>query len=161
MTTLCQWKMSSILGPLYLVASDRGLRGVYWRKQKLPLVRSLAGSTPELRILAQAALEIEEYLERSRKSFDVALDIQGTPFQKTVWSALLKIPFGKTVSYTDVAARIKNERAVRAVGSANAKNPLCIIVPCHRVIAASAKLGGYSGGLALKTKLLALEGVRL
>ena len=83
----------------------------------------------------------------------------GTAFQKKVWQELYKIPFGKTAAYKDIAKGIKNAKAVRAVGSANGKNPICVIIPCHRVIAADGSIGGYSGGSDIKKKLLKLEGV--
>ena len=85
------------------------------------------------------------------------MDIIGTDFQIQVWQALAQIPYGQTISYTDIAKKIKNPKAVRAVGSANGKNPLAIIVPCHRVISADGTLGGYAGGLKIKTALLNLE----
>lgn len=153
---LLQWRMDSELGPLFLVASAQGLRGVFWDKQKAPMAKSLGGAAAEL-ILAQAAKELSEYFSGKRKNFEIPLEADGTAFQKRVWQQLAKIPYGKTFSYTDIASQINNERAVRAVGTANGKNPLCIIVPCHRVIAADGTLGGYSGGLEKKTKLLELE----
>ena len=87
----------------------------------------------------------------------MALDLEGTTFQKKVWAQLSKIPYGQTCSYKDIAKGIQNEKAVRAVGSANGKNPACIIVPCHRVIAHNGSLGGYSGGLKMKKTLLEIE----
>ena len=88
----------------------------------------------------------------------MALDVGGTAFQKKVWAALAKIPYGKTVSYSDIARGIQNKNAVRAVGTANGRNPVSIIVPCHRVIQHNGTLGGYAGGLPVKVKLLGLEG---
>lgn len=150
-----QWMMNSKIGPLYLVASEKGLQGVFWKKQTTPMTKSLKGSEREIKILSQAAHELEEYFSSQRKKFEVPLDIHGTPFQKQVWEQLNKIPYGKTHSYKEIANQIKNAKAVRAVGTANGKNPLCIIV--HRVIAADGSLGGYSGGLDIKNKLLQLE----
>ena len=92
-----------------------------------------------------------------QKIAPVPLAAKGTAFQQSVWHALLKIPYGETCSYRDIATQISNPKAIRAVGSANAKNPLCVFIPCHRVINASGKLGGYSGGIAHKSGLLALE----
>ena len=106
---------------------------------------------------AYAKRELKEYFSGKRKKFSVPLNAQGTAFQKSVWNQLSKIPYGKTVSYRDIAIKIKNKKAVRAVGTANGKNPFCIIIPCHRVIAADGSLGGYSGGIQFKKKLLALE----
>ena len=152
-----QWQMNSKIGSLYLVASDKGLQGIFRKKQKFPLIKYLKISGAEARILSKAVCQLEEYLAGKRKKFDVPLDTAGTPFQKKVWQELRKIPYGKTCSYKDIAHRIKNPKAVRAVGGANGKNPLCIIVPCHRVIAHDRSLGGYSWGLPMKMKLLELE----
>ncbi|AFX99956.1 methylated-DNA--[protein]-cysteine S-methyltransferase [Bdellovibrio bacteriovorus] len=153
-----QWKMNSPLGDLYLVASEKGLQSLYWKKTAgIPLASSLTGKDGAIKILKQTETELAEYFKGQRQDFDVPLDVTGTDFQESVWKQLKKIPYGKTVSYTDIARRIKKEKAVRAVGTANGKNPICIIVPCHRVIAASGSLGGYSGGLERKEALLRLE----
>lgn len=155
--TLLQWQIQSSIGSIFLVASKKGLQGVFLEKQPVHLSKSLKEKNAVTNILADAAKQLEEYFAGKRTDFDLPFDIAGTPFQKQVWKALSKIPYGKTVSYRDIAKKINNPKAVRAVGSANGKNPLCIIVPCHRVIAADGTLGGYSGGLDIKTKLLALE----
>jgi methylated-DNA-[protein]-cysteine S-methyltransferase len=158
--TAAQWKMTSKAGDIYLVASNKGLRSLYFSKRDSdPMAKDLKSPAPEIQILAQAVRELEEYFDKKRKAFTVPLDAQGTEFQKKVWEQLAKIPFGKTASYKDIAAGLKNDKAFRAVGTANGKNPLSIIVPCHRVIAANGTLGGYSGGLLNKVKLLELEGV--
>lgn len=156
-----QWKMKSIVGDLYLVASQKGLKAVLWQKQVgIPYIKSLDGESNEIKILKQSAEELNEYLTGKRKYFAVALDMEGTPFQMSVWKALLKIPYGQTTSYKKVAQAI-GSNAIRAVGSANGKNPLCIIVPCHRVITSDGKIGGYSAGLKIKRALLSLEGKRI
>jgi methylated-DNA-[protein]-cysteine S-methyltransferase len=152
-----QWKMNSQIGPLYLVASDRGLQGVHWKKQKLPLAPTLKSREARFKILAKAVAQLDEYFAARRKSFDLPLDMQGSEFQKRVWKALSRIPYGRTLSYKDIARKLKHERAVRAVGTANGKNPLSIVIPCHRVIASNGSLAGYAGGLAIKAQLLALE----
>lgn len=154
-----QWKMDSKIGPLHLVASPKGLNGIFFRKQAAPMAVSLSGSAPEVRVLARAARELDAYFAGKLKTFRVPLDASGTAFQKSVWNSLRRIPYGRTCSYRDIARRIRNPRAVRAVGSANGKNPLCVIVPCHRVISHDGSLGGYSGGIRIKTQLLAHEGV--
>jgi methylated-DNA-[protein]-cysteine S-methyltransferase len=155
-----QWKMDSKIGSIYLVASSQGLRGVYWRKQiAIPTITSLHATHPETKVLKQAVKELEEYFDGQRKKFEIPLEISGTPFQKKVWGRLSKIPYGKTFSYQDIARQIGNEKASRAVGNANGKNPLCIVLPCHRVIASNGQFGGYVGGLDKKTKLLKLEGL--
>jgi methylated-DNA-[protein]-cysteine S-methyltransferase len=143
---------------LYLVASKKGLRGVHWKKQNAPLLKALKGTSPQTRVLSKAARELGEYFAGKRARFSLPLDAVGTAFQKRVWRELRRIPFGKTRSYKDIARRIRNPKAVRAVGTANGQNPLCIVVPCHRVIAADGSLGGYSAGLSIKRKLLRIEG---
>ena len=109
-------------------------------------------------ILDRAASELGEYLAGSRTSFDLPLSPRGTEFERRVWGELARIPFGRTVSYSDVAAAIGRPRAVRAVGAANGRNPLPIVVPCHRVIGKSGDPVGYAGGLAVKAWLLEHEG---
>lgn len=103
------------------------------------------------------ARQISEYFTGMRQSFDIALEPQGTEFQKRVWKALQNIPYGATISYKQLAENVGKPGAYRAVGSANGKNPICLLIPCHRVVASDGALGGYSGGLAVKQHLLALE----
>jgi len=100
---------------------------------------------------------LEEYLIGKRKEFDIPLALEGTYFQKAVWQALIEIPYGETRSYLDIASKIGNSKAVRAVGLANNRNPIAIIVPCHRVIGKNGKLVGYAGGLQMKEDLIKLE----
>ncbi|HFA49132.1 MAG TPA: methylated-DNA--[protein]-cysteine S-methyltransferase [Bacteroidetes bacterium] len=108
--------------------------------------------------LAEAAQQLDEYFHKKRKAFDLKLDISsGTPFNQSVWKELMKIPFGRTTSYSAIAKSINNPAAVRAVGLANRNNPIAIIIPCHRVIAKSGDLQGYFYGLDMKRKLLELE----
>lgn len=153
-----QVQVSSPLGPLFLVASDKGLTGIYRKKQPLSVSKHGSAATPnQEKHLRRATTELAEYFAGQRTDFTVSLDLEGTPFQKKVWAQLSKIPYGQTRSYKDIAQGIQNEKAVRAVGSANGKNPVCIIVPCHRVIAHDGSLGGYSGGLKMKTTLLEIE----
>lgn len=111
----------------------------------------------ETPLLRKAYDQLTEYLEGKRIEFDVPLEFNGTEFQKKVWNALREIPYGKTCSYKEIAERISNPKACRAVGLANNKNPISIIIPCHRVIGANGKLVGYGGGLDIKEKLLKLE----
>lgn len=105
----------------------------------------------------KTVLQLEEYFDGRRKEFDIPIKLRGTEFQKKVWNELLKIPYGATVSYKDIAIKIGNPKACRAVGMANHNNPILIIVPCHRVINENKRLGGYALGLDLKRKLLELE----
>ena len=111
----------------------------------------------ETELLKEAIRELNEYFDGKRTSFDLQLELQGTEFQKKVWKALKEIPFGETRSYGQIAKLIGNEKASRAVGMANNKNPIPIIIHCHRVIGANGKLVGYAGGLDIKERLLNLE----
>ena len=107
--------------------------------------------------MADAVRQLKAYFAGELENFDLSLSPQGTPFQQKVWSELQKIPYGKTISYGELARRIGNPKASRAVGLANGSNPISIVIPCHRVIGANGKLTGYGGGLPIKEKLLALE----
>jgi len=107
--------------------------------------------------LQQCCKELDEYFAGKRKHFDVAIAFSGTSFQHKVWEELLQIPYGKTISYADLAKAAGSPKACRAVGSANGKNPIAIIIPCHRVIASNGELGGYAHGLEVKKQLLKLE----
>ncbi|MGA1940875.1 methylated-DNA--[protein]-cysteine S-methyltransferase [Arcobacter sp. YIC-310] len=108
-------------------------------------------------IIEKAIVQIEEYFEKKRKTFDLPLLFVGSDFQKKVWTALVEVPYSQTSSYLDLAKKIGNEKAVRAVANANGANALSIVVPCHRIIGTNKKLIGYAGGLELKKKLLDLE----
>ncbi len=122
------------------------------------LVRDLySANLNETPLIREAAKQLKEYLSGKRKTFDLSLDPEGTPFQKAVWKTLTGIPYGETRTYKDIAERIGNPKACRAVGMANNKNPIAILIPCHRVIGAGGKLVGYAGGLDIKKKLLDLE----
>lgn len=111
----------------------------------------------ENKLIRECYCQLEEYFDGKRKYFDIPLYIEGTDFQKKVWYALMDIPYGEVRSYKDIAIAINNEKAVRAVGNANNKNKIPIIIPCHRVIGINGKLVGYAGGLEIKEKLLELE----
>ncbi len=149
------------IGDLYIIASPKGLRGVHWSQQAVPLVTALDEASIShamaCRHIKNAIAQLSEYFLGKRRSFDLIFDLEGTDFENSVWRQLSKIPYGKTTSYKNIAELINNPKAVRAVGSANGKNPLCIVVPCHRVIASDGTLGGYVGGLKIKSELLALE----
>jgi methylated-DNA-[protein]-cysteine S-methyltransferase len=156
--------IDSPVGNLKLVASDNGLVAVLWQNEKLNRVRlnELVENTMHP-ILLDSERELGEYFAGKRKTFSVPLDMRGTPFQKNVWHAALAIPFGETRSYGQLAKQLGNPQAMRAVGAANGRNPISIIVPCHRVIGSSGKLTGFAGGLETKAHLLNLEksGTRL
>lgn len=157
---LKQLKIKSKIGPLYLVASEKGLCRVLWEDQKVPAIsEDELGTSPTGMILQKTRNQLNEYFEGQRKAFDLKLDLQGTDFQMKVWQQLLKIPYGETRSYKDIAKVLKSPQACRAVGTANGKNPISLIVPCHRVINSGGGLGGYAGGLPTKTTLLNLEKV--
>lgn len=151
-----QIKVNTKIGPVYLVASNNGLRGIFWKKQNA--IPSLVNATDAMKkILQHAEMEIHQYLEGKRNSFTVKLDPRGTSFQMRVWELLKTIPYGSTCSYKQIAKQLNDPNASRAVGTANGKNPLSLIVPCHRVITSSGRLGGYAGGLSIKERLLRLE----
>ena len=146
--------VTSPVGSLVLRASNKGLVSIDRGK-----AARVKGEAKAERILDTTATQLSEYFAGSRRKFQVPLDLQGTPFQVQVWQTLQKIPFGHAVSYAEEARMLGKPTAARAVGSANGRNPVPIIVPCHRVVAADGTLGGYSAGLPMKRKLLALEGV--
>lgn len=148
----------SPVGKLKLVASDDGLAGVLWTNgEQCRLRLPSARYSDEDALLCEAAGQLAEYFAGGRHAFDLPLDPQGTPFQKAVWQALRAIPYGETRSYLELARQLDQPQAARAVGAANGRNPLSIVVPCHRVIGAGGKLTGFAGGLAAKAHLLALE----
>ena len=151
--------VASPIGRLKLVASDRGLVAILWENDKPRRVRlgELVERRPEHPILVRTERELNEYFAAKRNVFTVPLDMRGTEFQKRVWEALLRIPFGETRSYGQLAKQLGNPKATRAVGAANGRNPIAIITPCHRVIGSSGKLTGFAGGLDAKAHLLRLE----
>ena len=149
----------SPIGKLKLVASDEGLVAILWENDRPRRVR-LADlvENPAHPMLLRTEKELNEYFSHKRKAFTVPLDMRGTYFQKQVWEALLGIPFGETRTYGQLANQLGNPKATRAVGAANGRNPIAIIVPCHRVIGFSGRLTGFAGGLDAKDHLLKLEG---
>lgn len=153
--------MKSPVGTLTLIAGNGGLCAVLWENDAPNRVRLDKGAHDSGHAVLVAAQEqLAQYFAGERRTFDLALDFNGTPFQRAVWQALLDIPYGQTRSYSDVARAIGNPAAVRAVGAANGRNPLSIIAPCHRVIGAAGALTGFAGGLAAKQFLLKLEASR-
>jgi len=156
--------MESPIGALKLVASDKGLAAILWENDDPKRVRLTPLVVDEKNsILQKAEQQLQEYFAGKRSSFDLPLDFNGTDFQKEVWERLLKIPYGTTTTYGEIAKQINRPKAMRAVGAANGKNPISIIAACHRVIGASGKLVGFAGGLEIKAFLLNLEqgGVKL
>ncbi len=151
--------MDSQFGELMLVATDHGLRALAWPDEtadRLSLPDDMI-PCPDHPILVKARLQLEEYLDGRRTEFDITFDLRGTEFQKATWLALASIPYGETTSYGRQAARVGRPSAVRAIGAANGRNPISIILPCHRVIGAGGALTGYGGGIETKRQLLAFE----
>jgi methylated-DNA-[protein]-cysteine S-methyltransferase len=151
---------ASPLGVLLLASTDRGLCGLYFEEHKY-----FNGTQGWRRDDAQphlltTARQLDEYFNGQRRQFDIALDMPGTVFQCAVWSELMRLPFGTTTTYQTIAHRIANPRAIRAAGTAIGRNPVSIIVPCHRVVGTSGALSGYAGGLDRKRYLLAHEGFK-
>jgi methylated-DNA-[protein]-cysteine S-methyltransferase len=148
--------IDSPLGPLTLVATDGALSGLYMDRQRYRPDTATFGERDHTPFGATVA-QLEEYFAGRRTAFDVPLAPAGTAFQRQVWVALRAIPFGQTVSYGQLANRLGRPTAARAVGLANGRNPIGIIVPCHRVVGANGDLTGYSGGLERKRRLLDFE----
>jgi methylated-DNA-[protein]-cysteine S-methyltransferase len=149
----------SPVGQLKLVTGEHGLMAILWENDDPKRVRlSETHENTDHPVLQETARQLDEYFAGRRSVFDLPLAFQGTDFQKQVWQALLAIPFGETRSYGQLAAKLGNPSASRAVGAANGRNPISIIAPCHRVIGGNGKLTGFAGGLEAKAYLLGLEG---
>jgi methylated-DNA-[protein]-cysteine S-methyltransferase len=156
--TLFYKEMESPVGKLRLIASANALVAVLWEQERADRVKLEPPKlAPDHPILVEAERQLTEYFSNKRTDFDLRLEPNGSEFQKKVWRALREIPFGQTRSYFDLAKAIGSASASRAVGLANGKNPLSIIVPCHRVIGSDGSLTGFAGGLQAKAALLALE----
>ncbi|HEY5093358.1 MAG TPA: methylated-DNA--[protein]-cysteine S-methyltransferase [Acidimicrobiales bacterium] len=148
--------IESPIGPLLLSASQGALTGVQMQNQRH--FRELPdGAVHDDAWFADIVAQLDSYFSGELREFDITLNLVGTDFQRRVWAQLQAIPYGETISYGELAARVGNAHASRAVGLANGKNPVSIIVPCHRVIGADGSLTGYGGGLGRKTWLLAHE----
>jgi O-6-methylguanine DNA methyltransferase len=161
---------SSSVGPLFLAASEKGLVALEFDR-RLPGQQTIRPNPRDLRAESKSVRfeesqhamrayvrELEEYFAGQRREFNLALDLRGTEFQLACWRALVAIPYGETRTYADIARAVGRPQGFRAVGMANNRNPVAIVVPCHRVIAADGTLCGYGGGLEIKRKLLELEG---
>lgn len=150
--------MKSPVGVLKLVAGARGMAAILWENEDPNRVRLRPLEVDENHpVLLEAERQLNEYFAGKRKKFSLEFDFAGTEFQKEVWRALAAIPFGETRSYAQIARQIGRPKAVRAVGAANGRNPLSIIIPCHRVIGSNGKLTGFAGGLKTKAFLLKIE----
>jgi methylated-DNA-[protein]-cysteine S-methyltransferase len=151
--------MTSPVGELKLVASDRGLVAILWENDDPDRVRLNAlTKEPHHPVLVEAERQLRAYFAGTLKSFSLPIDFVGTDFQKAVWTALLGIPFGETRTYGQIARQIGKPEAVRAVGAAIGRNPISIAIPCHRVIGSNGALTGFAGGLPTKAYLLRIEG---
>ncbi len=150
--------MPSPVGALQLIAGNAGLVAILWEGEDGGRVGlGPFAEAPDNPILRETERQLRLYFDGRLTQFSVPLDFQGTPFQKSVWAALLTIPWGETRSYAQIARQIGHPTAFRAVGAANGKNPISIIAPCHRVVGSSGKLTGFAGGLAAKAYLLGIE----
>ncbi len=170
MEVLHSIKVNSPVGPLFLAASNRGLVALEFdarlpgQQTIRPNPRDLRAESKRVRFedseraLLPYARELEEYFAGERRQFTFPLDLRGTDFQLACWRALVAIPYGETRTYADIARTVGRPQGFRAVGMANNRNPIAIVVPCHRVIASDGSLCGYGGGLEIKRKLLELEG---
>ena len=151
-------RLDSPLGPLLACASGGAITGLWFEEGRhAPAPGAGWRRAPQDPVLRQLAREIAEYFAGRRRTFDVAVAPAGTPFQQAVWRALRTVPYGATASYAAIAAAIDRPRAVRATGAANARNPVSILIPCHRIVGADGALTGYAGGIARKEWLLLLE----
>jgi methylated-DNA-[protein]-cysteine S-methyltransferase len=149
-------EISTPVGRLRLAGDEEGLRGISFQNRFRPV--DIAEDRERAREpFREVIAQLEAYFGGERRGFDVPLAPEGTPFQREVWTALLTIPYGEIVSYGELARRLGRSKASRAVGAANGRNPIPIIIPCHRVIGADGSLTGFGGGLAIKRRLLELE----
>lgn len=159
--SIVQARFDAPLGPMILAATDQGLAGVWFDHQRHLPDTARWPQAARHPLLERAFAQLLEYFGGRRRRFELPLDLSGgTPFQQAVWQALLAIPAGATQSYAGLSERIGRPAAVRAVGAAVGRNPLSVIVPCHRVLGSDGSLTGYAGGLERKSALLVLEGAR-
>lgn len=161
-------RMDAPIGPVWVAATETGIcligLGAAQPDAFFARLARIVGPEPprkDAERLAAALVQLREYFSRIRRAFDLPLDVRGTEFQQAVWTEIARIPYGATTTYGEIARRVQNPRAARAVGGAVGANPLPIIVPCHRVLGARGTLVGYGGGLEIKAALLRLEGVLL
>lgn len=153
-------RIPSPIGDLILVAEDGALREIRFASGMRP-AEPPADAVEDAQPCKRIAQQLSEYFAGKRREFDLPLAPRGTPFQRQVWDALLNVAYGRTATYGEIARIIGNPKGVRAVGLANGRNPIPIIIPCHRIIGSNGTLTGYGGGLPIKQKLLELEGVAL
>jgi O-6-methylguanine DNA methyltransferase len=158
-TTTVYDLIASPLGALRLAATPEGLASIFFTDETgMPPIGKGWDHDPAAPVLRRAATQLGEYFAGHRRVFDLPLAPSGTPFQHDVWKAIATVPAGETISYTELARRAGHAGSFRAVGAATGRNPLAIVVPCHRIVGADGSLTGYAGGLPRKRALLALEG---
>lgn len=144
---------STSIGKIGIADNGEAITNLYFEGEIIPQDVNVKETT----LIREAAAQLNEYFAGKRKVFEVPLAMDGTPFQQTVWKALIAIPYGETRSYKEIAESINRPKACRAVGMANNKNPIAVFIPCHRVIGTNGKMVGYAGGLDIKEKLLGME----
>ena len=149
---------TSPFGPMLLTSDGESLTGIYFVDQKYyPVAAAGWEKAPKQPVLREAARQLDEYFKGKRQDFDLPLAPKGTEFQRAVWKKLAQIGFGSTKTYGEIAGKLGRPAASRAVGAATGRNPISIVIPCHRVLASNGKLTGYAGGLARKESLLRIE----
>jgi methylated-DNA-[protein]-cysteine S-methyltransferase len=153
--TLHRTTVESPIGPLTITASERGIRSILWPDDQRPI--EAGGTVSSAPVLEEAARQLAEYFAGERTTFDLPLDAVGTSFQRQAWDVLRTIPYGSTMTYGEQAARLGDRNKARAVGAANGRNPISIVVPCHRVVGSTGALTGFAGGLDTKAWLLTHE----
>ncbi|MCR1951112.1 MULTISPECIES: methylated-DNA--[protein]-cysteine S-methyltransferase [unclassified Clostridium] len=144
----------TIIGEIGIADNGKGITNIYI-KDKLKIEKDI--EVKETKLIKEAASQLNEYLSGSREDFSIPFDLEGTEFQVKVWNELIKIPYGETRTYKEIAEKIGNPKAARAIGMANNKNPILIMIPCHRVVGKNKSLVGYAGGLEMKEMLLEIE----
>ena len=152
-------RIATPAGTLFAASNGKAITGIYFEKQKY--FPSMEGwqEDAESEPLRECARQVRQYFEGTRTAFDLPLAPEGTDFQRRVWKQIARIPFGKTITYAELASRAGAPGSARAAGAATGRNPITLVVPCHRVVGTDGSLTGYAGGLARKTRLLEIEGV--
>lgn len=154
-------RIATPLGPMFATVEDDAVTGIYFDGARhAPAISPAWHEDPNHAALAECARQLSDYCAGKRRAFDLTLRPRGTPFQQRVWAQIARVPFGATISYAQLASRAGAPGAARAAGAATGRNPLTVVVPCHRIVGSTGGLTGYAGGVERKTRLLALEGVR-
>jgi len=152
-------RFTTPLGPVYVTLIDAGVSGIYFEGGRhAPAIESAWQETPDHPWVRACATQLDEYLAGTRRTFDLPLAPRGTAFQQRVWREIANVRYGSTITYAELAARSGTPEAIRAAGTATGRNPLSIVVPCHRIVGSNGSLTGYAGGIDRKRRLLELEG---